>query len=206
LPHLPSRDLIDLVQVFSASSPPLGFFSGFDQARFISSSHAASWAISIPTLPPSSAEDRDEEKMMNGAEDGREMVWPRKWLDLRGEVMERDFRRAVRCVCGWLITRPGISEVSSFSLPLSSVSSSSLIYLPIASLIKRLLRTLLHPFFDRLEINDILRYLLQNGIATRAFHPRPGLDGEIPQEVGWLSSEAEEIVSLEMVHGRWLQA
>ena len=43
------------------------------------------------------------------------LIYPRRWLDLKGEVIPSGWEKSVRCVIGWIMARP-TSEVS-LSLP-----------------------------------------------------------------------------------------
>lgn len=42
------------------------------------------------------------------------MCTPRKWVDIWGRRIDESWNQAVECARGWLMSRPGMTEVGSF--------------------------------------------------------------------------------------------
>jgi transcription factor C subunit 3 len=67
-------------------------------------------------------------------------VFPRRWLDITGARITEIWEAALKCVVGTVIFRPGIPQTE--------------------------LRWRLRTLYDRQELNDVLRYLCEEGILT----------------------------------------
>ncbi|PCH33343.1 hypothetical protein WOLCODRAFT_159996 [Wolfiporia cocos MD-104 SS10] len=75
-------------------------------------------------------------------EDNYEAIMlPRRWLDIAGRQMTDIWEAALRAVIGVVLQRPGISQAE--------------------------IRWRLRSVYDRQEINDVLRYLLEEGYVSR---------------------------------------
>ena len=82
---------------------PILFWAGHDEARLISAAFADKHAIQLKRSAPSPTDDLAE----------FDLVLPRSWKDLHGKTDTDVAMKAVRVLLGWILTRPGMSKVSS---------------------------------------------------------------------------------------------
>ncbi|THH21010.1 hypothetical protein EW146_g465 [Bondarzewia mesenterica] len=92
------------------------------------------------------------------SEENPARVFPRRWLDISGHKMADIWDAAQRAVMGLIVYRPGISQAE--------------------------IRWRLRSVYDRQEISEILRYLLEDGLAKRRFseHSKISDSGIIPPD------------------------
>ncbi|KZO97760.1 hypothetical protein CALVIDRAFT_597245 [Calocera viscosa TUFC12733] len=102
-----------------------------------------------------------------------DMVAPRRWLQPTGRRDEAMWQMSLRHVMGRIITRPGISELA---LRERSIS-----------------------LFDRLEMNDLLQFLSNEGFATRMAE----IDEATPILVGFSTKEEEADWHWHVGHVPW---
>lgn len=104
------------------------------------------------------------------SEEPRTRVFPRRWIDIRGDRIPNLWAAALRAVLGTLVFRPGISQAE--------------------------LSWRLRAVYDRQEVKDILRHLLEEGfIKFQATEKWPAtmwyeLDGYDERGVFWFLNEA----------------
>jgi transcription factor C subunit 3 len=80
------------------------FWTGYDTARLVATEHASAWltATRPRKLDESGRVIRDLPAVPTR---------PRRWITINGELLHDEWDKAVRCVSGHLLARPGISEV-----------------------------------------------------------------------------------------------
>ncbi|KZT51173.1 hypothetical protein CALCODRAFT_503868 [Calocera cornea HHB12733] len=91
-----------------------------------------------------------------------DMVEPRRWMQPTGRRDDAIWQMSLRNVMGWIIARPGLSEAA--------------------------LRERCKALFDRLEMNDLLRFLSKEGFAAR----KTADGGTTPALIGF-STDKEEV-------------
>jgi hypothetical protein len=98
------------------------FWAGYDTARLVSKSFWSEWQCSARQLK------LDIDGRVNPEGEGVVRCTPRIWVDIWGRRLEQKWKEAVGCAKGWLVSRPGMSEVShsSFLLPVAD----NIAYLP----------------------------------------------------------------------------
>ncbi|KAG9123889.1 hypothetical protein FRC07_013608, partial [Ceratobasidium sp. 392] len=121
--------LLGALATLTQTSPPLAYALGYDQARVVSASVLPEWIVQTVQFRSNS----------NGSKFN--MVFPRQWLDIYGNLLEDIWTMATRSLAGSLMYRPSINEYT--------------------------LRQRYSVLFDRQELNDILRYLLAIGKLKR---------------------------------------
>ncbi|KAJ1300711.1 hypothetical protein OPQ81_002356 [Rhizoctonia solani] len=127
---LPNVNLPSALITLTKANPPQAYALGYDQARIVSTQYLSDWVVEIPTAI-------DEPNQMES-----KFIFPRRWLDIYGNMLEDIWTMAVRTVMGSFIYRPCMSELT--------------------------LRTRFQGLFDRQELNDILAQLLLSGKLKRA--------------------------------------
>jgi len=88
------------------------FWAGYDTARIVHRVYWPYWAVH--TAPPVVLEDGRIAGISQESNDDR-LVAPRRWVDIYGRRVEEEWEKAKRNVLGWIVARPGMSEVSSFN-------------------------------------------------------------------------------------------
>lgn len=132
-------DSASLDSAFSAISAV--FWAGYDDARIVSTSHLADWTV--------------------GVEGSR--VGPRRWVDIKGNLIVPDWERALRSVTGHVMHRPGTTE--------------------------RDLRQRFRTVMDRMEMTEVLSFLVQYGYLHRT-----AVAGRLPPIQATTDSEARGVV------------
>lgn len=103
---------IDPSQLAGLLAPLMGspsseiFWAGFDTARLVSTEHWQAWQCPAIML----VQNNLGQLVPGGGE--VIMVTPRKWVDIWGRRIEDVWKQAVECGKGWLMSRPGMTEVS----------------------------------------------------------------------------------------------
>lgn len=106
-------DGLTLARVLEALPEGEVFWAGYDTARIVHSSFWSAWAL--PTRPP--IRDDDGHILGESKDAGLEtLVVPRKWTTVWGERVDSAWAAAKRNVIGWIVSRPGCSEVSFATL------------------------------------------------------------------------------------------
>ncbi|KAF8589533.1 hypothetical protein K439DRAFT_1332462 [Ramaria rubella] len=123
---LASCDMQGVIQSFISAKPSLCHWVGYNYPVLVSRRHLGHWSISIPGPAP-------------------RLIFPRRWLNIKGERMHDVWNAGLRAVVGVLILRPGI---------------------PQSELRQRLLSV-----YDRQELNDLLQYLLAEDIILKEVAP-----------------------------------
>ncbi|CED82730.1 B-block binding subunit of TFIIIC [Phaffia rhodozyma] len=157
----PVSNILHFAHCFCETTPSLSFWAGYDEARLVSSAFFSDWSVEIPK--------------------DNELVYPRKWVDFQGKILQKEWEKNVRCVVGTLMHRPYVNEW--------------------------LLRKVLDPILDRPELNDILRHLFKRGWARRVtFHEATQLAHICSvKPIGWLSREEEKWVGWCLIGEDWLE-
>ncbi|KAG8858551.1 hypothetical protein FRB96_005223 [Tulasnella sp. 330] len=139
---------------------PLLFWTGYSYPILVSCEHLRSWTVASR---PSTTNPVP-------------MVFPRRWIDIHGDVIERVWKSALRSVAGWVYNRPGIS-----------VSE---------------LRTRLAPVLDRLEVLDLLRHLQEVGVIESRWGDEVKGEGLV-RDLRGANEQESQMVSLNVVNGSW---
>ena len=83
-----------------ATAPlPLLMWTGYDTARLVYRGYAEAWTATLGKA---------------GTDEGSQAVtrlWPRRWLDIQGRLIEDGWYAAVRAVASMVHLRPGIPQV-----------------------------------------------------------------------------------------------
>ncbi|KAF8604424.1 hypothetical protein BDV93DRAFT_522539 [Ceratobasidium sp. AG-I] len=124
-----------MLRTLTKTLPPLVYALGYDQARIVSAFELDKWTVKVVPSTPSTSHASFKS------------VFPRRWLDIHGNVIENIWTMAVRTVAGALMYRPSINEHA--------------------------LRQRYQGLFDRQELNDILTYLLVSGKLSRSSNQFP---------------------------------
>ncbi|KAH7333608.1 hypothetical protein B0J17DRAFT_709232 [Rhizoctonia solani] len=135
---LPVKQVTDLLNVNSPTAltalikanPPQAYVLGYDEARIVSAQYLSDWVVEVGSGndEPSQTESK--------------LTFPRRWLDIYGNMLDDIWAMSVRTMTGVFIYRPCMSELT--------------------------LRARFHGLFDRQELNDILTQLLLSGKLQRA--------------------------------------
>lgn len=97
--HGMSSDRIwETVRVLCQPSIPLLLWTGYDNARVVHSALSARWTVALGHEPGADKSIVDRRL-------------PRRWLDIRGWVIEDDWNAAVRAVTSVVQQRPGVPTV-----------------------------------------------------------------------------------------------
>ncbi|CAE6468822.1 unnamed protein product [Rhizoctonia solani] len=136
-PGLPVKQVIDVLNTSSPTAltalikanPPQAYALGYDETRVVSAQYLSDWVVEVGlgNEEPSQTESK--------------LIFPRRWLDIYGNMLDDIWTMAVRTMIGAFIYRPCMSE--------------------------RTLRSRFHGLFDRQELNDILTQLLLSGKLKR---------------------------------------
>jgi hypothetical protein len=88
---------------------PVTFWAGYDTARLVSKSFWSEWQCPARQLK------LDIDGRVNPEGEGVVRCTPRIWVDIWGRRLEQKWKEAAGCAKGWLVSRPGMSEVSHSS-------------------------------------------------------------------------------------------
>ncbi|CUA70965.1 Titin [Rhizoctonia solani] len=111
------------------ANPPHAYVLGYDQARIVSAQYLGDWTVE--------AASRAGETNQNESK----FIFPRRWLDIYGNMLEDVWTMVIRTVMGAFIYRPCMNQLA--------------------------LRSRFQGLFDRQELNDILTQLLLSGKLKR---------------------------------------
>jgi len=99
---------LTLIRLFETLSKKEIFWAGYDTARIVHTSYWQAWALA--TRPP--IRDPDGRILGVSTDDTKEvLVAPRRWTTVWGERVESTWEAAKRNVIGWVVSRPGCTEV-----------------------------------------------------------------------------------------------
>jgi len=84
---------------------PTAFWAGYDTARLVSQSFWSEWQCSARQIKIG------EHGRFSPEGEGEVRCTPRIWIDIWGRRLNEKWEEAVGCAKGWLISRPGMSEV-----------------------------------------------------------------------------------------------
>lgn len=98
--NVDSQILLSIVSELTQATPPLAYVLGYDQARIVSVFHLHEWTVQV--TPPTTQKQAQPT-----------LVFPRRWLDIHGNMIESFWKMALRTVVGAFIYRPTMSEVCS---------------------------------------------------------------------------------------------
>ena len=93
------QKLLTLNQLVEASIPQV-YWTGYESLVLVSAHFIAKWSVTVTKDPMSN-------------------IFPRRWLDIRGNRVPSFWQAALRAVMGSVIFRPGISQVRCFNAPIS---------------------------------------------------------------------------------------
>lgn len=103
---LDERQLAEALADLTATTPPQCFWAGYDTARLVAITHWREWQCCAFSIRLD-----DAGRVMEGG--GDEIVCtPRKWVDIWGRRIDDVWKQSVECAKGWLMSRPGMNEVS----------------------------------------------------------------------------------------------
>ncbi|CCA73407.1 hypothetical protein PIIN_07361 [Serendipita indica DSM 11827] len=151
-----------------SSLPPLAFWSGYSESRFISSHYLSSYAVWL-------SEETTEAVQFNT----KRLVMPRRWIDLRGRMVISTWKSCVRAVVGLILLRPLVDQVSYIALFDNAAKT----------LQPRIVENFVH-VYDRLDIVAALRHLEDNEIVDRTHSQTLSLG---PHRVGEMTVEEERV-------------
>ena len=101
---LSDQDLSTALAAISALTPSQVFWAGYDTARLVSVDHWRDW------LCPAISLVLDEGRVVEGG--GSEVLCtPRRWVDIWVRRIDEAWKQAVDCAKGWIMSRPGMTEV-----------------------------------------------------------------------------------------------
>jgi hypothetical protein len=83
--------VMDLLQRMSQTSPPLILWAGYSAPVIVSCLHARPWTVEIIREP-------------------KTLALPRRWLDIRGDIIRETWNAALHAVVGIIFFHPGISQ------------------------------------------------------------------------------------------------
>lgn len=153
------------------------FWAGYDTARIVHRVFWPCWAVH--TAPPVVLEDGRIAGISQEPNADR-LVAPRRWVDIYGRRVEEEWEKAKGNVLGWIVARPGMSEVR-LALGHAMMAADG----------QRVLRHCIGNSLDRLETNEVLRYLVDTRVATRAANgyavlpPVEAMDVNDEMDVNW---------------------
>jgi hypothetical protein len=93
------QTLLQILPTLTEATPPLAYVLGYDQARIVSAFHLSEWTVQVTSPAADSSQTRPK------------LVFPRRWLDIYGRVIESVWTMALRTVAGAFMYRPSMSEV-----------------------------------------------------------------------------------------------
>ena len=91
------QKLLTVNQMVEAGIPQV-YWTGYESLILVSAHFIAKWGVNITKDPMSS-------------------LFPRRWLDIKGNKVPSFWHAALRSVMGSVIFRPGISQVNIFNTP-----------------------------------------------------------------------------------------
>ncbi|CAE6459542.1 unnamed protein product [Rhizoctonia solani] len=126
---IPDVNPLPTLVVLTKANPPHAYALGYDQARIVSAQYLSDWAVEIAS--------GNEEPTQTESK----FIFPRRWLDIYGNMLEDIWTMSVRVVTGAFMYRPRMNELA--------------------------LRARFQGLFDRQELNDILTQLFLSGKLKR---------------------------------------
>jgi transcription factor C subunit 3 len=87
-----TSEAISAARMLTSAEKPLCYWVGYNHPVLVSWRHVRDWTVSIPSPKP-------------------KLIFPRRWINIKGERIEEIWNAALRAVIGTLIIRPGISLV-----------------------------------------------------------------------------------------------
>jgi hypothetical protein len=152
------------------------FWAGYDTARIVHRDHWSHWAFFYREPL------RDETGQVIGSHEfSGKYALPRIWTDIFGNRVEVLWEKAKRNVLGYIIARPGLSEVSPDDAYRVRRQLTA----------KRTLRNKIGTTLDRLEVNEVLQWLLDSRSVERksmvdsVLPPVEALDVDEEEDVAW---------------------
>lgn len=98
--------LATALAALATSTPARVFWTGYDTARLVVTEHWRDWQA-----PTASIVLNESGQVVSGG--GTKMICtPRRWVDIWGRRIDESWNQAVECAKGWLMSRPGMTEVS----------------------------------------------------------------------------------------------
>ncbi|KAI0080022.1 hypothetical protein K474DRAFT_383634 [Panus rudis PR-1116 ss-1] len=168
-------DMIDVIGMLTGPPEALAFWTGYRNVVLVSATYLASWTVALPQSPPqpqpqenrTDEEGESSEPVLTGP---IVRIFPRRWLDIHGRIINDIWASACRAVTAMMVFKPGISQAE--------------------------IRWRLKMVYDRQEINDILRHLLDREFAIRELR-----DDRVKLPVG-LPDDEEERSTFWMLDGK----
>jgi hypothetical protein len=96
--------LIPALAALAKEETPRVFWAGYDTARLVLTAHWPKWTIPTRPMPSTPSGELTEED--------ERCTSPRKWINIWGEVVKEDWDLCWRAALSYIITRPGLTEVS----------------------------------------------------------------------------------------------
>ncbi|KAI0823034.1 hypothetical protein BC628DRAFT_1365542 [Trametes gibbosa] len=135
LEAVPAATVKHVIQRITDAPVPLAHWTGYTAVVLVGAAHITPWAVVVPVSENTEARAVPSVKQM--------MIFPRRWLDIRGRKLREVWDAALRAVVGLVLLRPGISEAE--------------------------IRWRLRAVYDRQEVADVLRTLHEEGyVVSRA--------------------------------------
>lgn len=88
----------NVIDRLTSATTPLAFWSGYTRIVLVSSEFLDTWSVPIP---------RSEGVITR--------VFPRRWLDIHGRVLEDILDAARKAVMSVILFKPGVTQVSTLS-------------------------------------------------------------------------------------------
>ena len=113
--HSSPKLVVRCVKMLTSASMPLAFWAGYvDPAVLVGSQYISAWAIKIPIAVNETAELSRLSMTTEPEADGQcgdfTYVFPRRWKDIHGRVLQNLWDAALRAVMSHIWLRPGICE------------------------------------------------------------------------------------------------
>lgn len=96
-------DLSSLLSKLLSSAIPQVYWVGYDSLVLISAQYIATWSVIVSQNPLT-------------------YLFPRRWLDIRGQKVNDYWQAAMRAVISLVVFRPGITQVSNFAPPIRTLT------------------------------------------------------------------------------------
>jgi len=129
-----NRQLFSVVKRMMEPPVPMLFWTGYSSLVLVSSAYIKRWTVLVSESPAT-------------------RIFPRRWFDISGVIIEDFWEAALKAVMGVIIFRPGVSQAE--------------------------LRWRLRSVYDRQEVGDILKSLLEDGFLKMRYDPTIAWDDDI---------------------------
>ena len=113
--HASPKLVVKCVKMLTSSSGPLAFWAGYaEPAVLVASQYVSAWAIKIPIPPIETPERPNPLRATEPDADGQRgtftYVFPRRWKDVHGRLLQNLWDAALKAVMSHIWLRPGVCE------------------------------------------------------------------------------------------------